>query len=101
MPIASVLGAPVSGLILDHLHGLGLSSWRWLLILEGIPAIVCGFITYSLLPSRPDEAKFLATDEKQWLRTELAREERQKMEHRQFSTLQALTYGRVWQLVAT
>src|SRR5713226_4372707 len=51
MPIASVLGAPVSGLILDHMHWLGLSSWRWLLILEGIPAILCGFITYSLLPS--------------------------------------------------
>ena len=100
MPIASVLGAPVSGLILDHMHWLGLSSWRWLLILEGIPAIVCGFITYSLLPSRPDEAKFLTTHEKQWLHTELASEERQKLEQRQFSTLQALTYGRVWQLVA-
>jgi MFS transporter, ACS family, tartrate transporter len=100
MPVASVLGAPVSGLILDHLHWLGLSSWRWLLILEGIPAIVCGFITYSLLPSRPDEATFLTTDEKQWLRTELAREERQKVEQRHFSALQALTFGRVWQLVA-
>jgi MFS transporter, ACS family, tartrate transporter len=100
MPIASVLGAPLSGIILDHMHWLGLSSWRWLLILEGIPAIVFGFVTYSLLPSRPDEAKFLTTDEKRWLHTELASEERQKVEQRQFSTLQALTYGRVWQLVA-
>ena len=53
-----------------------------------------------MLPSRPDEAKFLTKDEKEWLQTELAREERQKMEQRQFSTLQALTSGRVWQLVA-
>src|SRR5713226_9589799 len=100
MPIASVLGAPVSGLVLDHVNWLGLSSWRWLLILEGIPAIVCGFLTYFLLPSRPAEAKFLKADEKEWIRTELAREEQQKLEQRQFSTLQALTNGRVWHLVA-
>lgn len=100
MPIASILGSPVSGLILDRVHWLGLSSWRWLLILEGIPAVACGLLTYLLLPSRPDEAKFLTIDEKEWLQTELAREEQQKMEQRQFSTLQALTSGRVWQLVA-
>lgn len=100
MPIASILGSPVSGLILDRVHWLGLSSWRWLLILEGIPAVVCGLLTYLLLPSRPEEAKFLTIDEKEWLQTELAREEQQKMEQRQFSTLQALANGRVWQLVA-
>jgi MFS transporter, ACS family, tartrate transporter len=100
MPIASILGSPVSGLILDRVHWLGLSSWRWLLILEGIPAVACGLLTYLLLPSRPDEAKFLTIGEKEWLQTELAREEQQKMEQRQFSTLQTLTSGRVWQLVA-
>src|SRR5207245_2427061 len=43
-PVTNILGAPVSGLILDHVHWLGVSSWRWLLILEGIPAIVFGFL---------------------------------------------------------
>jgi MFS transporter, ACS family, tartrate transporter len=98
-PVTNILGAPVSGFILDHVHWLGISSWRWLLILEGIPAIVFGFLTYFLLPNRPGEAKFLATDEKEWIRAELRREEQQKLEHRRYSVLQALTSGRVWHLI--
>src|SRR6266700_3959336 len=58
IPVASILGAPVSGIILDHVHWLGLSSWRWLLILEGFPAVAGGVIAYFLLPSRPSQAKF-------------------------------------------
>jgi MFS transporter, ACS family, tartrate transporter len=78
-PVTSILGAPLSGLILDYIHWFGMSSWRWLLILEGIPAVACGFLTYYLLPNRPDEAKFLTAEEKQWIRAELAREEQHKL----------------------
>jgi MFS transporter, ACS family, tartrate transporter len=99
IPVTTILGAPVSGLILDHVRWLDLSSWRWLLILEGTPAIVCGFLTYFLLPSRPQEAKFLTADEKEWIRAELGREEQQKLEEHQYSTLQTLASGRVWHLV--
>jgi ACS family tartrate transporter-like MFS transporter len=98
-PVTSILGAPVSGLILDHVHWLGVSSWRWLLILEGTPAIVCGLLTYFLLPSRPQEAKFLTAEEREWIRAELGREERQKLEQHQYSVFQALASGRVWHLV--
>jgi MFS transporter, ACS family, tartrate transporter len=38
-PVSSVIGAPLSGVILDHIHRSGLSSWKWLLILEGVPAM--------------------------------------------------------------
>ena len=100
MPIASIVGAPLSGVVLDHIHWLGLSSWRWLLILEGVPAILCGFLTYFLLPGRPEEAKFLTDNQKQWLQMELAREQQEKTEESQFSVLQALMSGRVWHLVA-
>src|ERR1700732_4492390 len=78
LPAASILGAPISGFILDHAHWAGLSSWRWLLILEALRAIVCGVLTCFLLPSRPAEARFLAKEEKSWLIAELAREEHAK-----------------------
>ena len=98
-PITTILGAPISGFILDHTHWLGISSWRWLLILEGAPAIILGALTYVLLPSNPQEATFLTADEKQWIRDELGHEERRKLESRRYSSLQALVSGRVWHLV--
>ena len=101
VPVATILGAPLSGLILDHVHWLGVSSWRWLLILEGTPALAGGVLTYFLLPGHPQEAGFLAADEKEWIRGELGREEQQKLEERRYSALQALASGRVWHLVWT
>jgi MFS transporter, ACS family, tartrate transporter len=99
-PVTSILGAPLSGVILDHVHWFGIASWRWLLILEGIPAILGGVLTYFLLPGRPAEARFLTTEEKEWMTAELAREEQQKLATRRITTGQALVHGRVWHLVA-
>ena len=99
IPVTTILGAPVSGFILDHVHWLGVSSWRWLLILEGAPAIACGALTYLLLPGGPQEARFLDSEEKEWIQAELQREEQQKFTRRSYSVLQALASGRVWVLV--
>src|SRR6202007_1762736 len=54
--VANIVGAPLSGVILDHVHWFGVSSWRWLLILQGTPAILGGVGTYFLLSNRPAEA---------------------------------------------
>jgi MFS transporter, ACS family, tartrate transporter len=98
IPVTSILGAPVSGFILDHVHWLNMSSWRWLLILEGVPAVVGGVLTYFLLPSRPVEAKFLSKDEKDWIEAELASEEHEKLTSHRISAVQALMNRRIWHL---
>ncbi|KAH8886145.1 MFS general substrate transporter [Thozetella sp. PMI_491] len=48
-----------------HMNGTsGLSAWRWLFILEGIPSIVSSFFVFFLLPDYPETAKWLSEDEK-------------------------------------
>jgi MFS transporter, ACS family, tartrate transporter len=98
IPLASILGAPISGFILDHAHWFGLSSWRWLLILEGLPAVTCMFLTYFLLPNKPAEAKFLTGEEKAWIADQLEREDRQKPGAQSMSVARTLVNPRVWHL---
>jgi ACS family tartrate transporter-like MFS transporter len=100
IPLASILGAPASGFILDHVHWFGLSSWRWLLILEGFPAIACVPLVSFLLPSRPAEARFLSVEEKAWITDQLDREDRQKLsgQAHSLSVARTLVNFRAWHL---
>lgn len=75
IPLSQVLGSPISGLLMK-IHWYGMSGWRWLLILEGLPAIVLGVITFYYLPDRPEDAKWLPDDEKAWLKSELDAEKK-------------------------
>ncbi len=98
LPISSIVGAPISGMILDRIHWLNISSWRWLLVLEALPAILLGILTYGLLPNRPTEAKFLSQSEKDWLAAELASEEKMAGACDKVSAWKGLFNGRVWYL---
>ncbi len=98
IPLASALGGPISGLLLDHVHWFGLSSWRWLFILEGSPALAYVFLTLLLLPNRPTEARFLTSEEKTWIADQLEQEERQNPGARTISVARTLVHPRVWHL---
>src|SRR6185295_13645172 len=80
-PIAGVIGGPVSGLLLG-MHGIaGLDGWQWLFLIEGLPAIVLGFVTLSYLPDGPKQATWLTLEEKEWLASRLQREREDTLRH--------------------
>jgi ACS family tartrate transporter-like MFS transporter len=100
LPIASIVGGPLSGWILDHVHALGLSSWRWVLILEALPAIVGGVLTYLILPNGPAEATFLTPEHKATLTAALRAEADVKAQPARHVVLQTIGNGRVLYLAA-
>ena len=74
-PVVIIFAAPISGLILDHTHGMwGLSGWRWLFLLEGSPAVLLGVVTFYYLCDGPAKAKWLTDAEKAALERRLRRE---------------------------
>lgn len=73
VPLANVIGGPISGWLLD-VSDHGLHGWQWMLLLEGIPSLVCGIATLWLLPDGPARAKWLSDDEKRIIAARLAQE---------------------------
>jgi MFS family permease len=77
IPFSEIIGAPVSGLLLQ-VHWLGLAGWRWLFLLEGLPAAILGIVTIFYLTDRPAEAQWLEPDERAWITSELEKERRSR-----------------------
>ena len=66
-PLSTVLGSPVSGALLE-MHGLlGLSGWQWMFIVEAVPAFILGVMVLFYMTDRPEKAKWLRDDERNWL----------------------------------
>jgi len=76
IPLASVIGQPLSGLLLELDGWHGLEGWHWLFLLEGIPAVALGFVVLAYLPDSPDKAKWLAPEQRAWLAERLRGEQR-------------------------
>src|SRR6266404_6028431 len=76
-PLSFVIGSPLAGYLLG-ISWLSLRGWRWLFILEGIPAIVFGAVTIFYLTDWPWQAKWLPSDEREWIAAELSKEQHAK-----------------------
>jgi ACS family tartrate transporter-like MFS transporter len=73
VPLSNVIGSPISSLLLG-LSGHGLAGWQWMIVLEGIPSLVCGFAALWVLPDGPAKAKWLNDEEKRIIAVRLAAE---------------------------
>lgn len=89
IPVANIVGSPLSGWLLG-VHWFGLQGWRWLFIVEGIPAIVFGFVTVFYLTDWPHEARWLPQEEREWITADLEKEALAKKAVRTYKTWEAL-----------
>jgi len=95
--IAGVVGGPVSGVLLN-MHGIaGLAGWQWLFLIEGLPAVILGFVVFAILPDRPQDARWLTAAEKVWIMSRLD-QEREAKRNRAATVKEAIASGRVWML---
>lgn len=79
VPLASVLGAPISGWIIDYFHGSsGMHGWQWMFLLEGIPVVLLGIVILCYLPEHYKNVNWLSDEEKQQLELEQQGEELNK-----------------------
>jgi ACS family tartrate transporter-like MFS transporter len=79
IPFSTVIGAPLSGLLLALDGTFGLAGWKWLLIVEGLPAIMLGVVVAYLLADRPATASWLDPEERAVLTDMLAAEPRERV----------------------
>jgi ACS family tartrate transporter-like MFS transporter len=79
IPFSTVIGAPLSGLLLELDGTLGIAGWKWLFILEGLPAVAFGFVVAYWLADRPETAGWLDRQEKEILAQMLAAEPRERV----------------------
>ncbi|NBH02364.1 MFS transporter [Amycolatopsis sp. SID8362] len=97
-PIALILGSLTGGWILDHAHWLGMSSWQWVFVLQGAPAVLIGVLTFLWLPDKPSDAKFLTKEESGWLQAEIDKEYVPEEKETFLGQLKAVRDGKVLHL---
>ena len=97
--LAGVIGGPLAGGIMGGLNGInGWAGWQWVFLLEGIPSVIAGIVTYFYLTDRPEQANWLTSRERELVHADLERDH-QAMGHREHSLLASLRDGRMWLLI--
>ena len=98
IPIAGVVGGPLSGWILQRFHNVnGMPGWQWLFLLEAIPSLVTGVVTFFYLNDKIRDAKWLSIEEKALLERGLANESGKIEVHNAGGAFKS---SRVWVLCA-
>jgi len=75
--VSQIVGGPISTQILTYNWG-DITGWRWLFILEGVPALAIGITSYFYLKDKPSQAKWLDAEEKKHLEDQLDLENKTK-----------------------
>lgn len=97
-PIAIIVGAPISEMLLSLDGRAGLAGWQWLFLVEGFPAVVLGVVGLRVLTDRPEQAHWLAPREREWLARKMAAEREARGAGHHASVFEGFRSPRVWLL---
>jgi sugar phosphate permease len=78
IPMASFIASPISAMLLQADGVLGLRGWQWLFVLEGLPTVAMGLACLWYLTDRPEQAKWLTLEQREWLAKRMERERSEK-----------------------
>jgi ACS family tartrate transporter-like MFS transporter len=95
IPISTVIGAPISGALLNFDGVMGLHGWQWMFIIEAVPALILSVVVFFYLTDRPPNALWLNADERAWLKGRLEAEEATRQRHGAMSWLRAMVDPRI------
>ncbi|MBI6855029.1 MFS transporter [Pseudomonas cichorii] len=96
IPAANFIGSPLSGLLLSLDGWMGMRGWHWLFIIEGIPAVLLGIACLFVLTDRPEQAKWLSNEQRNWLTQRLAEEASKKTTIGHISLWKLLRHKDIW-----
>jgi ACS family tartrate transporter-like MFS transporter len=96
LPLSSVVMGSLAGWLLGLQGKFGLAGWQWLFLIEGLPAACFSVVIFALLPDGPEHAQWLTTEEKAWLKKQLALDSAQAHLGHQAGVMQALRSPKVW-----
>jgi MFS transporter, ACS family, tartrate transporter len=95
IPVSTVIGAPISGLILN-MDGIGgLRGWQWMFLIEAVPALLMTPAVLYYLTDRPAQASWLQSDERKWLQDRLDAERTTRESFLNMNWLQSMLSPRV------
>jgi len=90
IPVSSFIGSPISAALLETDGWLGLRGWQWMFIVEAVPAVLLGVACLFVLSDRPADARWLGSEEREWLLARLQADGRRGKPVRQMSVWQVL-----------
>jgi len=90
IPVSSFVGSPISAALLETDGWLGLRGWQWMFIVEAVPAVLLGVACLFVLSDRPADARWLGSEEREWLLARLQADGRRGKPVRQMSVWQVL-----------
>jgi ACS family tartrate transporter-like MFS transporter len=101
IPLSIVFGGPLSGWLLEDFDGyMGMHGWQWMYLIEGLPAVILGFVVLGFLTEKPADARWLTAEQRAWLSERIATENRLAAARHPPNWLAGLTHPTVWLLAA-